>query len=937
MTVPPKPCGALRRAGRRAGAYAGMALAPLLAFQLGLLWLLHDGAEIVLPDSAAGLLRGPLARAGLSCSWSRASVSLSGRIELRDAKVAPSGGSDPVFEAGRLVAVLDIFDLVTDGRVTPRRLWIDRGRLLCPSVLSPTGRPEVALDGVRAALSREGDRLVVETLQAKCAGIPLVAHGALLPPGLDLSSASARKKGEGAGVKARAPLRAPAQAAARLVALRPWLDRLEGASLVLSGEGAEGGVRLSLDGLADAVRMPDADVERVRIHAGARWTAEGPKPDGDVTFSVGELRVRRRAEGALPALQAECGRVLIAAPLGVEWSGPTRARLIAHRPVVNGLPLDRVDLRFDWAARPALRFDVDALWRRERVSAQVTLDADTGETDIAYEAHVRPSELRRYPAYPRKLPAEVEAFRVTGFADIAGSVRLGRKFAFERATARLESGHTRFFAIDVPSFRAAVEVKPGWLRAYDLDALSPSQRVQGSFESGLKADSPYRLLLRGWAYPDQVAPFVGSWWTDIWTDLAVTPGYPGYADIEVSGQFSGKPHQFILASIHARKLSYRKQVFDRVALRLLELPHRFAIHDIALANPDGTHAGGRLEWAYTVPDHRLDSVRFLFNGRLPLRVAAELGGAEVAEALSELRVDRPAEATVTGRYHGPASPTPGRDQLEVRVESRGPFEAWSLPGEDFSGTVLLDGDRIRIKDAKLRFAGGDAAGEAWLLRRPSGYRMTFDAAVAKCDRAAFFDALSRLKSGSSAAPAGKAPDATPAVKPDLSGRLRARIELPEFSTMDGAGRFSTDDPALLRLPLFGVISSGLAHLGVNVGNFTFDRADGDFILRAGSVWFPELTVRGPKGQINLKGSYAVESDALHFRAVLNPKSPDKIPLLDTVRAFANRATRAFPVDIRGTLAKPEWSVDLSPTAVFRDRRDDSIGLPPAPPPDDGAW
>ncbi len=937
MSAPTKPPGPLHKAARVGGTFASLALAPLLATQLGLLWLLHDGAEIVLPDSAQNLVREKLTQAGIACTWSRASVSLSGRIELTDARVGAAGGGDPVFEAGRLVAVLDMFDLISQGRVTPRRLWLDRGRLLCPAVLSPTGKTEVALDSIRAAFSREGERLVVETLQARCAGVPLAAHGALLPPRFD--PGKSRRSGGLAGAPGHgAPLLAPAQAAARLVALRPWLERLEGASLELHGEGVSDGVKLSLDGLADAIRFPGSDVEQVRLHAEASWDAAGLRPEGPARFSVASLSVERPSKEAMPAISARCDRVDIATRLGADWTAPTSAQVSALHPVVNGLPLDRLALSFDWASNPTLRIAADAIWHRERVAAKINLNIETGESDIAFDAHLRPSELRRHPAYPTNLPEEAAAFRVTGFADLAGSVRLGRDYAFEKAKVRLEAGQTKYFAIDVPSFRAAVEVTPDKLIAYDIDALSPEQRVQGAFETGFHANSPYRLLLRGQAYPEQVEPFVGQWWKKVWRDLAVTPGHPVHADIEVAGQWDGLPHEFIFAAIHARKLAYRKQVFDRAALSLLELPNRLLVHDIVLTNPDGTRAGGRLDWVYKIPEHRLDSVRFLFNGRLPLRVAAELGGDDVVEALAEVTLNEPADATVLGRYHGPASPTPARDQLEVRVRSRGAFNAWGIPGEDFSGTVVLDNRRIQIKGAKLRYAGGDATGDAWLLRRPEGYRLTFDATVAGCERSAFFAGLSGLKKPA----AGEAPESakTKAAEPsaaDLSGHIRARIALPEIATLDGAGSFVMNDAALFKLPLFGVFTDGLANIGVNVGNYTFDKADGEFVIRNGSVWFPELTVRGPEAQVDLRGDCAITSGALNFRAVLNPKSPDKIPFLDSVRAFVNRGTRLFPVDIRGTLDSPEWAVAPTPGALFKAQQVDSLGLPPPPPADDGGW
>src|ERR1043165_6375649 len=103
MAVKPKPRSAASRVAHRLGGYASVALAPLLAIQCGVLWFLHTGGEITLPRSARGLLRDRLAEAGISCDWSDATVSLSGRIELTDARAGPAGGSGPVLHDGPLV------------------------------------------------------------------------------------------------------------------------------------------------------------------------------------------------------------------------------------------------------------------------------------------------------------------------------------------------------------------------------------------------------------------------------------------------------------------------------------------------------------------------------------------------------------------------------------------------------------------------------------------------------------------------------------------------------------------------------------------------------------------------------------------------------------------------------------------------------------------
>ena len=197
-----------------------------------------------------------------------------------------------------------------------------------------------------------------------------------------------------------------------------------------------------------------------------------------------------------------------------------------------------------------------------------------------------------------------------------------------------------------------------------------------------------------------------------------------------------------------------------------------------------------------------------FRGRLPLAAGAQLGGDDVVAALADVVVEKPAGATVTGRYHGPASATPGREQLEVRVDSKGPFTAWKIPGEDFSGTVFIDGRRIQIKDAKFRYAGGEGAVDARIHRLPDGYRLTFDATFDKCDRTAFFDGLAKLEGRREVAVAGEKLGGDEGVGVPRGHLLGKPSRAHPLSDLGDArrrsGHFVTEDPALFKLPLFGV-------------------------------------------------------------------------------------------------------------------------------------
>lgn len=934
---------------------ASVALAPLLVLQLGVLWLIRTGAETEVPAFVIERLQPRLRDAGISCSWSSARISLSGRIELTDASVGASSSSDPVFEAGRLTVVLDPVDLLLYRRVRPVRLWLDRGRLLCPALLSPTGRREIALDRVRAALRREGDRLIVETLQADCAGIPLVVHGRVLPAGATGASAPPPRHdtpapATPAASPAASPLRAPGLAAARLVALRPWLSRLSGASMELAGEEVGGEVRLRLTGLADALSIAEEGVsaERLRLDFGLRWDAAGPHPSGDAVFALGSLRVDRGAAGGMPAILATCGAAQLRTAFGKDWELPVAAHIVAHRPEVNRAPFDRIELFGERLAAGRIRFHATGGWCREYARVAGVLDPAAGAVDADFEARVHQDALFRHPAGPRTadLPAEFRELRVPGAIHASGHVAFAPGWKFTSADIAAETGGLHLPHVDVLSARVAAHVTPETLTIPLIEVESTTQRAKASVVTGYKATSPYRIIVCANAYPEQVRPYVGKWWDRIWADLALTPGCPALVDIDVSGQWDGLPYEHIYAAFSADKLSYRKETFDRVTVRLLEEPkpvHRISIFDMRMRNTDGTHASGRLEWRYAGPEHKRESCRFHFLGRMTKDVGVQIAGDEVVAALKDLKVGAPAEGEVTGLYHGVMSATPGRDQLQVRVAAKGPFEAWGLPGEDFSGLVLLDGSRLEVRDAALRYAGGEATGRAWLNLGEDKYRLSFESTFKDCERDAFFAGLARLKSAP-AKPAAPTAPANPAKTPAepqapayLSGDIKARVILPDMDTFDARGEGVMTAPGLAALPWLGALSRWMESVGVEAGTYRFDSIDGRYFVREGAVWFPDLKVRGKDAVLDVRGRYALADGALSGRAVLVPNKSDTLPLFSWAKNLATSSTKLFPVEIHGTLDEPKWKIDPTPSAMVTKQRNDSLGLPPPPKPDDGKW
>ena len=298
------------------------------------------------------------------------------------------------------------------------------------------------------------------------------------------------------------------------------------------------------------------------------------------------------------------------------------------------------------------------------------------------------------------------------------------------------------------------------------------------------------------------------------------------------------------------------------------------------------------------------------------------------------------DAEVTGFYHGVASDSPGREQVRVWARTPGAVEAWGVPFANFEGEVAYDSRRVAVTIFEAGFAGGQVASRpgqgrwqrAWVDLRPQDPVLRLDVLLEGARRERFFDSFGALahKEGAAATPASPPPEPREdASRMDVG--FRGEIVLPRLGTLDGVGRVQLYEPELMQLHILGGLSRVMNSLGVGLTSFELNRVEGDFTIRDGKVYFPGLKLMGKGAQVDCVGRYDLMDQGLHFRAKLTAKKGNEIPLLGDVLELVNRLPRLAPVDVRGTLQKPSWSIDPTPSALWHNALDPEEGLPPPRP------
>ncbi|MDR2430059.1 MAG: AsmA-like C-terminal region-containing protein [Puniceicoccales bacterium] len=929
----------LRRMGRRLWDCVIFVLAALLVLQVFFWWCVHNDRQFPVPEFVTRWVREGMAQAGVAFQFEAVRFRPSGYLEFEGVSLGALGGGAPGFTAQRVAATVS-FPHLARGEVVLRRVLLDGGAFHCPATVARDGRRHVVLGEVRAMLEQERGRVRVETFQGRLGEVPLVVHGEFLPHGVfaeNFALPPRRLWGGGGGMRTLGPEEwgAVNRVAVALLDVRGQLEAAgwRGGAEVVVGKDAAGDVVLSVGARGEKLEFADGCgwLREVLVAGEARF-------DGARFVPAGEWAIEAAGGGewvdAERGVAARVGAVRVSGRPGEGWALPAGVRAVASDWVVNGCAGDFVRGDVHWGDFPSLAVAGVVVCGGDVVEVHGNGDWDARAG--AVEVVARVESLGRYLALPKvagRLPAEVaSALTLGGALRADGRVAFARGGVFEEACFRLGTGAVRFGEIELSGAEGWVRMTPSGLEVRDARLQGTGWGVEGDFSTGFAHDGDYRFLLRGSTEPRLLNGFLGGWWARLWADFGLRREALPRADIEVRGRWSGRPDEFIYCAVVADGVRFRGVDFAGAQVRIAELPRVLAVFDLRAWRADGTGADGALQWHYSpLPEHRRESLRFRFSGALPKDVAVVVAGEGLPESLTGVRVDGAVDAEVTGFYHGVASGSPGREQVVVRVRTPGVVEAWGMPFANFAGEVAYDSRRVAVTVFEAGFADGKVASRpevgrwqrAWVDLRPPEPVLSLDVEVEGARRSKFFDSLGALRRERDVAPPEPRKDAS-----RMDVRFCGGIVLPRLETLDGAGRVRLHEPELMQLHVFGGLSRLMNSLGVGLTSFELDRVEGDFTICDGKVYFPGLKLTGNGAQVDCVGRYGLVDDGLHFRAKLTAKKGNGIPLLGDVLELVNRLPRLAPVNIRGTLQKPSWSIDPTPSAFWKNALDPGEGSPP---------
>lgn len=904
-----------RDAFRRALYPLNFLLSLILAFQALAFYALRK-REFPLPDFANSAVALAASAAGFDLRYSRACVSVDGRVRISGVALRAEGTPSPFFSAEKID--LSFWPIAfLNGDFSPRDVRV-YGGALGDTVRGVAEAPTVS--HIYLSASRTGRWWRVESACFKIASLSAAVSADvsdkfspeefLRSNGVDMPS------GPGGGIADR--INAAVSAAERYSKyLEAFASPVCSADLFLSGaESSRGRLIFYSESAVFPVKSKEARFGNLRLFL--RYDG-GKISDG----LFAGIRAEKFSGDGLP----QCGNISASANLlaGGGSFALSNICVSAGNIEYEGFRLDNVSVRKDfldgesagesWEAFAAFddcrfgaKFSLDG---PSRLSAEFSGSLDpkviTGHKSLAGIRELQDFEFRRGLSLKGSAKCDFAESRFAADADFEASDCSIMGIPVRRAAGRVEFDSSSGV---IDASKLEVQTVEGW-------------GASGRFVQNLK-DMRYKIYVDGSIRPMAIAHFMAPWWSRVFKSFEWTKGggFPE-ADFFVEGKW-GSP-EFIWCYGRARGggAVYNGSKFDEFSLNVWVNPSRISLYDIRL-RAQNRNAHGNVQWLYGKDGlTTFDSQTLFLVSGLSSEELVSLGGGDVADVFEVVKFAEAPQLTVGGLIRNPRN-NPGSlpDVFNVSGFAPGDTHIETAVLKNLRFSARSDKATTRVDDASFDFCGGSADGN--IVLKKEGGKTLFDASATaeKMNQAEFTRFLMSLdpsKGSDETEPsAGNAEggasagllDGGESGLVDLSLGLKGDIG--DIAHSKGSGFVSLRNPNLMRLNLLGALSRAFSALRLPLGTFDITYANGRIEIGDGSVDFPKLEMGGDVMRIRGAASYDFINDDVDAAMLIYPFGGMKGALISGISTLVGPISSVIQVTVDGKISDPSVGMQVRP-------------------------
>ena len=432
-----------------------------------------------------------------------------------------------------------------------------------------------------------------------------------------------------------------------------------------------------------------------------------------------------------------------------------------------------------------------------------------------------------------------------------------------------------------------------------------------SFNQELKQPF-YRFTAVGKFRPHDIDIWWRDWWKKTFDYLDIKEELP-WMDLSIRNAFVYKKQLSMFAHAEGENINLKNMHFDRAEVRMYIRPNYIDALNLQLERPEGEASG---EFQRHLVESRLKNVIVDLESNLDLEPSMELFGESGLRIIEPYTWEGNPKINLQGEFNF-ENDDPWQDLL-FKIETEQAMTLYDFPFDNLFVEGHYDHGDVLLHEVDFGFAGGEGHGEASFLRQDEQAYLIFDFDI---ENAELEETLRRI--GKVRADPAEGDPQKEAKKKDsepLHGKLKIHASgiSPAGQGLDrvmAKGNIEVTDGNLAQIPLFGPLSSLLPFTKLRLSS-----AETYFAWDDGKMSFPNLRMRGPTARLDGIGDYYTSGSNLDFQVKVYLLREADIPLVSSIimplfDPFSNMAA----VNLKGTLANPEWRFAISPFNLFDEK------------------
>lgn len=394
------------------------------------------------------------------------------------------------------------------------------------------------------------------------------------------------------------------------------------------------------------------------------------------------------------------------------------------------------------------------------------------------------------------------------------------------------------------------------------------QWVDGTFQMNTLTQD-FRIFLLGSILPKQYNPLLPKWWSDIFEDLSFDPETPGYGDFAVYCSMKKNGETSLFGQAQANNLKYKDASFDACQLIVRSRRNYVEIDDID-ARAGGGRATGKLGiTSARRPQKGLVSVRYNFNGSLPVEVISKSLGGEIADVLDSFELAELPDVQVDGVvFNEKFQEYADKSSVNLQAKVNAPLTFKDTPLDYLNFKLFGQDSNTHLREVQFGYAGGAANAMIDILNTEDAKeQICFKLNLKNANQAKAIQHLPSLKDGKQQTTPDNQDAARISGQVDLN--LHAKGPLSDAYGFEGYGDLEVRNKKLGAIQLLGPLSELLKNTFFNFTSFNLDRMNAVFTVDREKLRISKLEINGPRTRISADGTLQLTDQALDMDVNVN--------------------------------------------------------------------